>query len=29
MARVLQQVIFLNRELVERGLAEWEAPPDS
>ncbi|XP_050667190.1 A-kinase anchor protein 1, mitochondrial isoform X2 [Leptidea sinapis] len=24
-----QQVIFLNRELVERGLAEWEVPPDS
>ncbi|CAG4989596.1 unnamed protein product [Parnassius apollo] len=24
-----QQVIFLNRELVERGLAEWEIPPDS
>ncbi|CAF4771741.1 unnamed protein product [Pieris macdunnoughi] len=24
-----QQVIYLNRELVERGLAEWEAPADS
>ncbi|XP_004924819.1 A-kinase anchor protein 1, mitochondrial isoform X3 [Bombyx mandarina] len=24
-----QQVIFLNRELVERGLAEWDVPPDS
>ncbi|XP_063620783.1 A-kinase anchor protein 1, mitochondrial isoform X1 [Cydia splendana] len=24
-----QQVIFLNRELVDRGLAEWEVPADS
>ncbi|XP_022114422.2 A-kinase anchor protein 1, mitochondrial [Pieris rapae] len=24
-----QQVIYLNRELVERGLAEWEAPAES
>lgn len=24
-----QQVIFLNRELVDRGLAEWDIPPDS
>ncbi|XP_034840514.1 A-kinase anchor protein 1, mitochondrial isoform X2 [Maniola hyperantus] len=24
-----QQVIFLNRELVDRGLAEWDVPPDS
>ncbi|CAH0406471.1 unnamed protein product [Chilo suppressalis] len=24
-----QQVIFLNRELVERGLAEWDIPADS
>ncbi|KAL0842117.1 hypothetical protein ABMA28_014296 [Loxostege sticticalis] len=24
-----QQVIFLNRELVERGLAEWDVPADS
>ncbi|CAK1552012.1 unnamed protein product [Leptosia nina] len=24
-----QQVIYLNRELVERGLAEWEVPADS
>ncbi|KAI8434946.1 hypothetical protein MSG28_003413 [Choristoneura fumiferana] len=24
-----QQVIFLNRELVDRGLAEWEIPADS
>ncbi|GBP76215.1 A-kinase anchor protein 1, mitochondrial [Eumeta japonica] len=24
-----QQVIFLNRELVERGLAEWDAPAES
>ncbi|XP_049867658.1 A-kinase anchor protein 1, mitochondrial isoform X2 [Pectinophora gossypiella] len=24
-----QQVIFLNRELVERGLAEWDMPADS
>ncbi|XP_053625004.1 A-kinase anchor protein 1, mitochondrial isoform X2 [Plodia interpunctella] len=24
-----QQVIYLNRELVERGLAEWDIPPDS
>ncbi|XP_013195867.1 A-kinase anchor protein 1, mitochondrial isoform X2 [Amyelois transitella] len=24
-----QQVIYLNRELVDRGLAEWDIPPDS
>lgn len=26
---IFQQVIFLNRELVDRGLAEWAIPPDS
>lgn len=26
---LFQQVIFLNRELVDRGLAEWDMPPDS
>lgn len=26
---LLQQVIFLNRELVERGFAEWDVPADS